>query len=192
MPDLVGQITGLVEEACASEQNIFGYSIWTHHIQKVAAHGRTLALKMGADAEIVEIAALLHDYAAIKDRSLAQDHHIHGQAEAERILRRLAYPADRIEAVKHCIASHRASVPAARQTPEAVCLANADAMTHLEQVPALLYLAFNHRGMDIDEGTAWVRQKLERTWSKMDKPVQESMRTTYIEATRVLNRALGV
>ena len=107
---MIGEIENLVEEACAKETNVFGYGIWTHHITKVAENGRQLAQLFGADPEIVEIAALLHDYASVKDKVLYEDHHIHGPIEAEKILKQFQYPPQKIEAVKQCIEAHRASV----------------------------------------------------------------------------------
>ena len=172
---LIHEIENIVRQACASETNIFGYGIWTHHIKFVARNGRRLARHFQADPEIVEIAALLHDYASVKDAALYPDHHIHGPIEAEHVLRILGYPNERIEAVKHCIATHRASVHSDRRSPEAECLANADAVTHLEQIPSLLHLVFVQRGMDIDHGTMWVRHKLERSWNKLSPPIQEMM-----------------
>ncbi|MGV8981150.1 HD domain-containing protein [Clostridium sp.] len=55
------------------------------------------AEKLGADSEIVEIAALLHDYAGIKDHTMAKEQHIYGAVEAKRILIEFNYPKDRIQ-----------------------------------------------------------------------------------------------
>ena len=183
---MIREIVRVVEVACAQETNVFGYGIWTHHITQVAENGKRLAGLFEADPEIVEIAALLHDYASVKDPALYEDHHVHGPIEAEKLLRRLGYPQDRIEAVKHCIATHRGSVPRERRSAEAECLANADAVTHLEQVPALLHLAFVQHGMGIDEGSSWVREKLERSWSKLSQPVREMMQDKYEAALKTL------
>ena len=191
---MITEIAEIVEEACARETNVFGYGIWTHHITQVARNGKRLARMFGADQETVEIAALLHDYASIKDEALYQDHHIHGPVEAEKLLRRFGYSAARIEAVKECIAAHRGSMPQERASAEAKCLANADAMTHIEQVPALLALAFVQHGMEIDKGAGWVRAKLERSWNKQSPEVQEMMREKYEAALTTLttpNNAAG-
>ncbi len=85
-----------------------------------------------------------------------------------------------------CIAAHRGSVPSERSSPEAECLANADAVTHLEQVPSLLHLAFVQHGMGIDEGTRWVKAKLERSWKKLSPQVQAMMRDKYEAALKTL------
>ena len=82
---MIAEIGGIVEAACRSSANKFGYGIWSHHIVSVVKYAKQLALLLGADEEVVELAALLHDYAGIKDSALAEEHHIHGAAEAERI-----------------------------------------------------------------------------------------------------------
>ncbi len=186
MNSIVQEVARIVEAACAKDTNVFGYGIWTHHITQVARQGRRLAKQFQADPDIVEIAALLHDYASIKDETLYLDHHIHGPIEAEHILTELDYPNEKIESVKPCIAAHRASVPSEKRSPEAECLANADALTHLEQVPSLLNYAFVQRGMGIDEGALWVRNKLERTWNKLSPQMQKRMREKYEAALKTL------
>ena len=164
----------------------FGYGIWTHHITQVVENGKRLARLFGADAEIVEIAALLHDYASIKDNALYNDHHLHGPVVAKSLLRRFGYPQERIEAVKECIAAHRGSVPSEKKSVEADCLANADAMAHIGQVPSLLKLAFVQHHMGIDEGARWVRSKLERSWRKLGPQGQDMMRKKYEAALMTL------
>jgi uncharacterized protein len=187
-PKVITEIARIVEEACAGDGNVFGYGIWTHHITRVAQIGKRLAEQFNADAEIVEIAALLHDYASVKDVALYADHQRHGPVEAEKVLRNLGYPQEKIEAVKECIAAHRGSLPGEKRTQEAVCLADADAMTHIENVPALLGLVYVQRGMGIDEGADWVRAKLERSWHKLSPAAQELVRDSYQAAVRTLGR----
>jgi len=180
---VITEIARIVEEACAQETNLFGYGIWTHHITQVVKHGKRLAPLFKADPEIVELAALLHDYASVKDKSLYQDHHTRGPREAELLLQRFGYPLSRIEAIKHCIEAHRASAPSERQSAEAECLANADAVAHIENVPSLLHLAFVQHKLGINDGTQWVRAKLERSWKKLSPSVQEIMRGRFEAGT---------
>ena len=105
---MIEAIERLVEAACAGEDNIFGYGIWTHHITLVARNGKRLASLFGADPEIVEIAALLHDYASVKDETLYAEHHVHGPIEAEKILTRLGFRRS---------ASRRSNTPLRRTGP---------------------------------------------------------------------------
>ncbi len=184
---LIEEIRATVKRACAAESNVFGYGIWTHHIVRVADNAVRLAPAFGADPEIVEIAALLHDYASVKDEALYEDHHIHGPIEAGKLLERLGFPADRILAVQQAIAAHRASVVGDRRGPDAECLANADALAHIENVPSLLHLAYVRRRQGIDDGAAWVRAKLKRSWGKLSPRVREEARATYEAALDVLD-----
>jgi len=183
---LIEEIEKLVEETCKKETNIFGYTIWSHHIKDVIKYGKMLADKLGADIEIVEISALLHDYAGIKDKSLHENHHIHGAIEAEKILLGLGYPEEKIEKVKHCIVSHRGSINSDRLTQEAVCVASADAMAHIAQVPSLFYLVYCRHGMNVDEGAHWVKSKIERSWNKLCPEAKELIKDTYIGAKQIL------
>jgi len=182
---LITNIIHVVEKACAAPTNSFGYGIWTHHITRVAENGKQLASLFDADTEIVEIAALLHDYASVKDYMLAAEHPLHGAIEAEKLLKQLNYPLHKIEAVKHCITAHRASIHVDRQSAEAICLANADALAHIEYVSSLFYLVYVRWHMSIDEGTTWVRAKLQRSWNKLSEKVRQLAYEQYEAALRI-------
>ncbi|RKY90649.1 MAG: metal-dependent phosphohydrolase [Ignavibacteriae bacterium] len=180
------EIEKIVKEACKAETNVFGYNIWTHHIIQVVKIGKKLAEQFNADPEIVEISALLHDYAGIKDYTLHKEHHIHGAIEAEKILKKLNYPSNKIDTVKHCIENHRGSVKSNKKNAEAECLANADAIAHIENVPSLFYLAFAKFGMELDEGVEWLREKLERSWNKLNPDMKKILQDKYEAANKFL------
>lgn len=175
-----------VERACAAPTNAFGYGIWTHHITQVVRFGRELSERLEADAEIVELAALLHDYAGIKDVRLAAEHHLHSAAEARQLLTALSYPPDRTERVAACIVTHRASQGLAPETLEARCLASADGMAHIAQVPSLLHLAYVRKGLGVAEGAAWVSAKLARSYAKLCPEARELIAERYSAALKVL------
>ena len=177
---MIAEIERIVEDACKRDSNAFGYGIWSHHIVYVVKCAKQLAERLGADPEIVEVAALLHDYAGIKNSSMAEEHHIHGAVEAERILVEFGYPQDKIQRVKDCILTHRGSVPMTRLTQEAECIASADAMTHVFQVPSLLHLAYVTHGLGIDEGTGWVLKKIERSMAKLCPEAKEMIHERYL------------
>lgn len=186
---IIREITKLVEEACKSENNIFGYGIWSHHIVDVLKFGKQLAKEWNADEEIVEIAALLHDYSSIKESRLYKEHHIHSQIIAQEILDGYGYPQDRIDLIKYCINTHRGSVPIERNNLEAECLANADAMAHINQTPSLLYAAFVKKELDIDSGTNWVRNKIRRSWEKLHPDIQQAMQPKYNAIIKLLSQS---
>jgi uncharacterized protein len=185
--NIIEKIEQLVENACRSDKNIFGYGIWTHHIKFVSDKAKELAFTFNADPEIVEIAALLHDYAGIIDNSLHNEHHTHSAIMAGEILKKLRYPKQKIEAVQHCIENHRGSIAGLRKTPEAECLANADAIAHIENIPSLLYLTFVQFKMENNDGTDWVRKKIERSYNKLNPILQDEMQHKYQAALSLLN-----
>lgn len=170
------------------DANIFGHGIWYHHVLYVVKFAKELAPKLGADEEIVEIAALLHDHAGISNSEHYAEHHIHGARLAGEILTGFAYPEEKIEQVKQCIFSHRGSVLIERNSPEEVCLASADAMAHIDQAFSLLLFRCKRKGASIEEGCAWVHAKLERSWNKLCPEAQEMMKETYLSTQALLKQ----
>lgn len=184
--DIIKIITDMVEKACGKEANSFGYGIWSHHIVYVVKYSKLLAEKIGADKEIVELSSLLHDYASIKNSKHYEDHHIYGAIEAEKILKELEYPFEKIEKVKRCILSHRASIDSQRLSNEEICVASADAMAHIDQVVSLLYYVFKEKSMCIEEGKEWVRKKVIRSWNKLNDEGKEIIKEKYHSTLKIL------
>ena len=190
---MIEELRTLVKNACKERENKFGYSAWTHHVSSVVNYSKVLAKKMNADEEIAETAALLHDYASILNEDWYPEHHIHGTRLAEEVLREYNYPEDRIEKVKYCIYTHRASKNIPRETVEAKIVASADGMAHFDNVSSLLHLVFVNDKMGIDEGTKVVLDKLERDWNKLMPEAKEMVKEKYdaiklaLEITEVNN-----
>jgi uncharacterized protein len=157
---MIQEIKELVEKTCKKETNYFGYRAWKEHILPVVKFSKILADKLNADKEVVEIAALLHDYSSILNKDLYPDHHIHSAKLAEDILRKYSYPKERIKKVKQCIISHRASKNVPKETIEAQIVADADSLAHFDNLGSMLYLAFVVHKMSSDKGTKWVLDKL--------------------------------
>jgi uncharacterized protein len=191
--DLVSHIASTVEQACKDNSNTFGYGIWSHHIRPMMDIAPELAGLHQADTEIVIVSVLLHDYAGIKDPAMIEDHHIHGANHARIILSAANYPEDRISMVEQSILSHRGSVPSVRTSPESRCLADCDAILHVQQIPSLFYVAYTRKQMDIDAGVNWVRAKIARDWEKLSPAGRDYIRETYdrIMAVLPLPRAAG-
>ncbi|MDD5253518.1 MAG: HD domain-containing protein [Candidatus Nanoarchaeia archaeon] len=168
---MIEKIKDIVKKECGGDS--WSYS----HMVSVVKYANQLAEKLGADKEIVEISAWLHDITRIKGNP--ENHHISGPIEAERILRELNYPQDRIDKVKHCINAHRGSQSIKRETLEAECVASADAMDHFDNLPTLLYVAYVKKQMSIEEGRISVRNKLERSWNKLIPEAKEIILPKY-------------
>ncbi len=78
------------------------------HIERVYRMAEKLALLEGADLEIVQAAALLHDSRGSDPNSGERlSHHEASALFAGQILQAEGWPLDRIQAVQHCIRAHR-------------------------------------------------------------------------------------
>ena len=98
------------------------------------------------------IAAWLHDIASITDYAMYEEHHKYGVDIAKEILNELNYDKEKTALVQKGILNHRGSVKLGRTSIEELCVADADAISHFDSVPSLLYLAYVERKMDIEQG----------------------------------------
>lgn len=157
-----------------------------YHIEAVVRNGEILAEKYNADKEIVMIAAWLHDIASITDYALYKEHHIHGAQIAYELLSKLSYDESKILIVQDCIKSHRGSVYIDKNNVEELCVADADAISHFDNIPNLLYLAYVERKMGLEEGIQFVKEKLERSFRKLSNESKEYYKEKYYQAMNIL------
>ena len=133
-------ITELIKEELLKRTNAFkekdGYDFWEDHIQYVVKNSIMLAEKYGADIEIVELGALLHDIAMPSEIGPREEHNVYGAKIAEDLLTEYGYPKDRIERVKACVLNHRGSKDLPRNTIEEECVADADVLAHFDSIPS--------------------------------------------------------
>jgi len=182
--NIINQVEKIVRETCAKENNKFTYALDTHFIP-VVENAKNLAPKLGADQEIVELAAWLHDYASVYDVKLMPEHHLHSPKFAQEILKDLNYPQDKIDQVNHCIKAHRGSQNIKRETIEAECVASADAMAHITSFPSLLILAWQVHNLDFQEGIDFALGKMERSWQKLIPEARELVKEQYLAIKKV-------
>jgi translation initiation factor 2 alpha subunit (eIF-2alpha) len=58
-------------------------------------------------------------------------------------------------------------------------------MAHFDEIPALLHFIFVKLGMDVDEGTKWVMDKLSRGWSKLISEAREIIKDKH-KASKII------
>ena len=179
MEKLVNDLTVLVENACKSESNIFGYGIWSHHIKPMIPLGNDLADEYGADKEIVTIAILLHDLVSIEDKNSYKEHHLIGAERAEKILMEYNYPKEKIDKIKMCILNHRSSVNNNKNSVEEICVADADGIIHLLEIGSLFYAAYKEMGKNIEDGQKWIKDKLEKDYKKLSERSKEKYKNEF-------------
>jgi HD superfamily phosphodiesterase len=185
------EVGKLVEEACLSRDNEFGNTVWEYHIMPVVEHSLELGKKLGADLEILELAALLHDYSAIVDAKFYEDHHMHSGEMAEDILSRLDYDGEKIKHIKECILNHRGSKERNHKSKESEILASADAMAHFSQVVDMFYLTFRVHKYDTREGAVWLKNKLGRSWEKIMPEGKELVRENRRMVMKILDKTIN-
>jgi len=181
--EILGKVKKIVEKECKKDSNIYGYDAWNHHILRVVKIAKKLAKRLKADKEIVELSAYLHDIGGIMGDP--KNHHISGAETAEKILKKFKYPDKKIEQIKHCIFSHRASQNIKRKTIEAECLASADAISHFDDLPSIFYLVFVRNKLGIEDGTERLKNKLKRDWKKLIPEAKKIAKKKY-EAIKLI------
>ena len=184
MKDIVKITQEYVLKECKKKSNPFGMNAYNHHFKSVVMYAEQLAKRSKADIEIVLVSAWLHDIASIKGEY--EEHHIVGQKYAEDFLKKHNYPKEKIEKVKHCIYAHRGSRNIPRETVEAECIADADAMSHFNTISSLFYLAINVRGMDTEEANTFVKDKLQRSYNKLTDTGKELIQEKYDAIMKIL------
>jgi uncharacterized protein len=130
--ETIKEIEGIAREYF---QGASGCHDWTH-VEWVRNVALRIASKEGADRGIVEIAALLHDIGRkeeMKNRG-AVCHAEEGAIHSRRILKRLGFDEETIEAVVHCVRAHRYRNEHIPQTVEAKSIFDADKLDSIGAV----------------------------------------------------------
>ena len=124
----------------------YQYSDQVHdfdHVMRVYRVAEVLAQKEGADLEVIQAAALLHDaQAASGSEDLRLEHHEAAAAFAADVLRAEEWDEERIRAVQECILTHRFRAGLSPKTLEAKVLYDADKLDAIGAIGAARALAF--------------------------------------------------
>lgn len=149
------------------------YDFWEQHIKYVVGNALNLASKYQADAEIVELGALLHDIALIAKIGAKKDHHMNGAVLAKELLSKYEYPQDRAELVIGCVLNHRTSKHAT--TIEELCVADADILAHFDNMSMIINNAKKHNATvdDVIERCRRDFEDLSETSKEIFKPKYE-------------------
>lgn len=186
MNELIEKIRKAVREECERKGNVFGPAFFEQHLKAVAEYAGKLAERFGADKEIVELAAYLHDISAVRDVATLPEHPVRSAAIAREMLIGLDYPGARAERVAEAIASHASPIPLGSGPVEAVCLSNADAMAQIARPAYFLFFAFTVRKLGFDHGTHWLLDRVEANWKELAEPARELIKREYHQARAFL------
>lgn len=186
---IIKEVRRIVKDACNHQQNYFGRGTWECHVLPVVEHSLKLGRKMKADLEVLELAALLHDYAnLIGYRKYEDEHHKYGAIFAKKILAKYKLPQDKIDHIADCIYTHRGSAKINPKTLEGRILRSADAMSHITELADMFFLIYRIHKFGSLEGATWLKNKLKRSWSKTMPEGKELIREEYKQAIKILDK----
>lgn len=163
------------------------FDYWEQHIQLVVKEALILADTYGADKEIVELGALLHDIASISEIGTRADHHINGKIIADKLLSEYGYPNDRKERVLGCILHHRSSKYA--ENIEEICVADADIISHFDNIPMCFGVAFKYNKINTESIEEWIRY-FEHDYNDLSEQTKVTFKPRYDVIMDVLFGAL--
>ena len=185
---LVADIRKFVHQACQRDENVFGPSFFDQHLSVVVDCATTLAERLGADMEVVKLAAYLHDISAVFDPATMPDHPRQSAGLAIQILLEQGYPESRANDVAHVIASHSQPIPIGSASLEEVCVSNADAATRILRPAYWMYFVFGVRKFGFEEGRQWLRSLLEKQRCGLIEPAKELVGDQYAAMLNLLSQ----
>jgi uncharacterized protein len=155
------------QEAALTDSTYWGgnnvaFNYRWEHVQAVVRLAIRLAELVGADREIVEAAAWLHDVA----KPHSEDHGRDGALAARQILAGADFPLEKIDAVADAIAKHVGLFTAESVEPlEAAVLWDADKLSKLGATAVLHFIGYE---VMVGEGTTvqWLEQLPNPSWAE--------------------------
>lgn len=182
--DTVEKVRQFVEAECKKPTSKYGFEPYEYHFAPTVKYAKQLAQELGADLEIVTIAAWIHDIGSIV--SGRENHHITGAEIAEEKLREFGYGEEKIELVKNCILHHRGSQKMELETLEEQIVAEADAMSNFDDIAGIFQVALVYENMTRKEARESILKKLENKWNQLrSEKSKEIIRPKY-EAVKLL------
>lgn len=183
-------IKTMIEDLSKSKNNKFGSAFYQQHILLNERFSHRLADHLGADKEVLSLAAYLHDIAAISDYNTLADHHLIGAQRAGHILEsKGCYSPVTIRKVQKCIETHSNPVAEGEASKEEICFSNADAMTQIVNPVYWLYYAYNVKGLSYEEGRQWYYTRVTTHWNKLIEPAKKMIEAEYHSVIEMLLRS---
>lgn len=182
--EITEKVRRFVEDECRKPSSKYGFEPYGSHFVPVVKYAKLLANEFGADEEIVEIAAWIHDIGSIVHGR--KDHHVTGAKKAEDILREFGYPEERIGRVKDCVFHHRGSQGMELTTIEEQIVAEADSLSAFDNLEGIFKAALVYEHMTQEEARVSVLKKLNNKWNQLKFEKSKELVLPKFEAVKVL------
>lgn len=183
--ELIENVRCFVEGECRKPTAKYGYEAYRFHIVPVVNYARILAERIGGDLLVVELAAWLHDIGSIVYGR--ENHHVTSCEIADEKLREFGCSGELIEKVKHCIFAHRGSQDIVRESVEAEILADADSMSHFDDIGGLFKAAYVDEEKDRDAARLSVRQHFITSFAKLSPDAKKLIEPKFEAAMMLLD-----
>lgn len=164
-------------------EKVDSYDFWNNHIKFVLDEALKLASVYGADKEIVELGAILHDIALVSNVGTKADHHTNGAKIAEEILTNLNYPQDKKERVVNCVLHHRSSKNA--ENIEELCVCDGDILAHFDNIPMIFFKSFTMGKMTLNDMGVFI-QGFQKDFDDLSDRTKETFKDKYENIMQVL------
>ena len=153
-------------EAKTPDRNDWADWLYDQHLPFVAQKSRELSKIYGANPELAEAAAWLHDVADVKMKRKNEEHEDESLRLAKELLEAGGYSAQEIALiVDDAIRLHSCHDGHRPASLEGQVLATADALAHISTDFYIYAARVLHDEMSLDETKAWTLQKLERDFT---------------------------
>jgi len=180
--NVIEEVKSFVENECNNHP--LGREIFLNHFIPVANYAKKLSREKNVDLELLEIASFLHDIGSIKYGR--ENHHITGAEIAEKKLKELNYPNEKIELVKKCILNHRGSKKNILTTPEERIIAEADCLTFFDNLEGYFLWVIEGDGIKNQKSIREsVRKKVQNKWEQLSSDARKLIKLKY-EAAMLL------
>lgn len=167
------------------------YNFWEQHIKFVVYEALSLAEELGADKEIVELGALLHDIALVSKVGTKVDHHTNGAKIAEDILNYYNYPAEKTKRVVNCVLHHRSCKNA--ENIEEVCVCDADILAHFDNIPMIFECTYKfHKIETIPEANKIIIDGFKKDFNDLSDRTKKVFKSKYDNIMEVLFPSLNI
>jgi uncharacterized protein len=176
---ITGLIKEMVEKECNRPQNVLDTAFFKEHILIVRDYACKLAEKLGADQEVVELSAYLHDLSVVRDYNSISNHAIISADIAELALKNELYDLDKAKMVSKAITTHVKPIQIGHGSLEEICLSNADAISQIVKPAYWMFFAFSIRKLSFQQGIEWYRQRVEDNWNNLIQPAKDLIQDEY-------------
>ncbi|MBQ7491166.1 MAG: HD domain-containing protein [Clostridia bacterium] len=160
------------------------YNLYREHVRIVHQYVMLLSEGSGADREVLELSALLHDI-SMTDGSLDRSKHNEYSASiAEGLLRLQSCPEEKIQLVKKCVLNHSSKRAGYRTTKEEQILVDADGLSHFDMIHSIYSLAHNVMELNDADALLFIQDKLTRDYLEISEGLKYLIQDKYDRVMR--------